>query len=120
MMRRISFGAKWLDRMEGLIISSSTSIFVKGSPTKDFRASSGLRQGDRLSPFLFLLVAKGLAGKIAKAKSKGEYQEFSVYNNTQFDLLQFVNDTILIGDGSWKNLWRIKALFRGFELVRGL
>lgn len=34
--------------------------------------------------------------------------------------LQFVDDTILFSDGSWSNLWTIKALMRGFEMVSGL
>lgn len=38
----------------------------------------------------------------------------------EYNILQFADDTILVGDGSWHNLWSIKALLRGFELVSEL
>lgn len=40
------------------------SVLVNGSPTQDFKVHRGLRQGDLLSPFLFLIVAEGLAALV--------------------------------------------------------
>ena len=42
-------------------------MLVNGSPTKEFVPSKGLRQGDPLAPFLFLIVAEGLAGVVRNA-----------------------------------------------------
>ncbi|GJY35882.1 RNA-directed DNA polymerase, eukaryota, partial [Tanacetum coccineum] len=44
----------------GCLISSSASILVDGSPTNEFQFQQGLRQGDPLSSFLFLLVMESL------------------------------------------------------------
>lgn len=38
----------------------------------------------------------------------------------QVDLLHFADDTILLGQASWANLWAIKVVLRGFELPPGL
>lgn len=47
-------------------------------------------------------------------------KEFYPIEEVYFELLQFVDDTVIIGDGSWDNLWTIKAVLRGFELALGL
>lgn len=36
------------------------------------------------------------------------------------DILYFVDDTIIFGDGRNDNLWCLKAIFRGFKLMSGL
>lgn len=85
--------------MKGLVFSSFMSTLKNGSPIKNFSASRGLRQGDPLSMFLFI-IAEGLSGMLGKARSLGEYQGFRLDRNIQFDLLQFADDTIIVGDGS--------------------
>lgn len=49
--------------------SSSISILVNGSPTEEFEAQRGLRQGDPLAPIFFLL-AEGLSSIIREAEGK--------------------------------------------------
>jgi len=47
--------------------SATISVLVNGSPTEEFKPSRGLRQGDPLAPFLFVVVAEGLAGLVRQA-----------------------------------------------------
>ena len=47
--------------------SASISVLVNGSPTEEFKPSRGLRQGDPLAPFLFLVAEKGLVGIVRQA-----------------------------------------------------
>ncbi|GKB96500.1 hypothetical protein Tco_0982637, partial [Tanacetum coccineum] len=47
------------------------SVLINGSPTKEFSMEKGLRQGDPLSPLLFLLVAESLQVSILEACNKG-------------------------------------------------
>ncbi|XP_058776253.1 uncharacterized protein LOC131650564 [Vicia villosa] len=120
MLKRMDFGDQWCGWMETLGFNSSMSVFVNGSPTTDFNVARGLCQGDPISPFLFLLVAEVFSGLMHQAVSLGEFKPFRFNDSTQVDLLQFADNTILIGEGFWKNLWSIKALLRGFELVSDL
>ncbi|GKU95341.1 hypothetical protein SLEP1_g8712 [Rubroshorea leprosula] len=50
------------------------SVLVNGSPTKEFEMGKGLRQGDPLSPFLFLMVGEALHGLVKKAENEGMLQ----------------------------------------------
>lgn len=106
----MAFGSKWLKWMQGLMFTSSKSILVNNSPTNDLVVSKGLRQGNPLSPFLFLLVTEG------PARSFHNFYLSFIY----FDLLQFADDAIVLCDASQKNLWRLKGIIRGFEFASNL
>ncbi|PNX63709.1 ribonuclease H, partial [Trifolium pratense] len=84
--------------MRACIFESSMSILVNGSPTDDFKVGRGLRQGDPLSPFLFLIVAEGLAGMMNKAVDIGKFKGFKINANLHFQMLQFADDTIIMGE----------------------
>lgn len=45
--------------MKECVTTATTAVLVNGSPTEEFKLARGLRQRDPLSPFLFLLEAKG-------------------------------------------------------------
>lgn len=96
------------------------SVLVNGSPTKDFEVGRGLRQGDSLSSFLFVLVDEGLTGLISKVVVRGEFDGFRVKEGLTLEIIQFADDTLFIESGGWKNLWCLKAVLRSFELVTGL
>ena len=67
MLHRLGFHDKWILWVKGCLVSSSVSVLVNGSPTEEFKPSRGLRQGDPMAPFLFLVVAEGLAGLVRQA-----------------------------------------------------
>lgn len=64
--------------------------------TGEFGVGRGLRQGDPLSPFLFLIVAKGLNILFKEAICLGLYQGYKV-GDLAISHLQFADDTLIIG-----------------------
>ncbi|MCI11277.1 LINE-1 reverse transcriptase like, partial [Trifolium medium] len=120
MMVRMGFAEGWRRWIRACVFQSTMSVLVNGSTTEDFNVSKGLRQGDPLSPFLFLIVAEGLTGLMNKAMDNSLFQGYKVSNNISFHTLQFADDTIIVGEDSWDNLWSIKIVLRSFELVSGL
>jgi len=66
----LGFHNTWITWVRGCLESSTVSVLINGSPTEEFKPSRGLRQGDPLALFLFLVVAEGLAGSVRQATKK--------------------------------------------------
>lgn len=77
-----------------------------------------LKQCATLSCFLFLCVPNGLNGLIARVDDIGIYFIFRMrLSNFMVSHLQRAYDTLLVVDPTFKNLWCIKEILRGFELA---
>ncbi|GKV48357.1 hypothetical protein SLEP1_g55180 [Rubroshorea leprosula] len=121
MMMRMGFCATWRKWIQECLNSSSVSILINGSPTNQFPVNKGIRQGDPLSPFLFLIVAEGLNGLMSSAVDTERYKGVGIGSgDTMVTHLQFADDTIFFGDATEDNIRVIKCIMRTFELASGL
>ncbi|XP_058756592.1 uncharacterized protein LOC131629811 [Vicia villosa] len=116
----MGFGTKWLSWMEGCIFSSSMFVIINGSITKDFKVEKGLCQGDPLSPFLFVLATKVLTVLMRKAISNDDFRGFMINEEENVKMLQYADDTVILAEGDIANLWSMKEILRGFEMMSGL
>ena len=66
-LHKMGFGSKWLGWMWSCISSAKFSVLVNGVPTGFFPSSKGLRQGDPLSPYFFILGMDVLDALIRRA-----------------------------------------------------
>ena len=67
----LGFNSTWINWISQCINTSSFSILLDGSPYGKFSPSRGLRQGDPLSPFLFILGSKILLRILLKEENMG-------------------------------------------------
>jgi hypothetical protein len=98
------------------------NCFVNGCPTEEFPIQRGLRQGDPLSPFLFLLAAEGFDVLMKASMANDLYHVFGVGPQREVKLsnLQFADDTPILGEKSLLNVRTIRAVLLLFEEVSGL
>jgi hypothetical protein len=76
-MQNLGFGQIGRDIISGLLLTSSTRVLVNGHPGSIISHRRGLRQGDRLSPMLFVLVMDVLGQLVSKADEEGLLQPLS-------------------------------------------
>jgi len=120
MLERIGFYGKWIGWIRAYLESSLVSVLVNGSLTMEFKPRKGLRQGDPLTPFLFLTVVEGLAGVVRKAIEKHLLESVEIGGRfIKVHMLQFADDTFFCKARA-QNVFVIKALLNCFELALGL
>jgi len=108
-MHKMNFPVLWRKWIMECVTTASASVLVNGSPTYD------------ISPFLFLNAAEGLS---VMMNALVKVDLFSGYQVGQADTihishLQFADDTLLVGNKSWANIWS-KSLLMLFEVTSGL
>ena len=70
-VKQMGFGDKWRNWIQQCLTSASISILINGASSKPFKMGRGLRQGDPLSPFLFVIMAKVLNRMLQNAINMG-------------------------------------------------
>ena len=121
-MSKMSFPVLWRKWIRECVTTTTASVLVNDSPTDEFPLKRGLRQGDPLSPFLFLLAAEGLN---VMMKAMVENNLFTGYgvghaNSAVVSHLQFADDTLLVGVKSWANVRALRAVLALFAGMSGL
>ena len=72
-LSKFGFGEKWRKWIHCCLHSSRGSIIINGSPTEEFNFGKGLKQGDPLSPFLFILAMESLHLSFQRVVDEGYF-----------------------------------------------
>ena len=66
-LKKMGFGSRWMDWMWWCFSTAKFSVLINGAPAGFFSSSKGLRQGDPISPYLFILGMEVLSALIRRA-----------------------------------------------------
>ena len=92
-----------------LVTSAFFSILLNGVPSGTFKPSRGIRQGDPLSPFLFILMEEGLGRSIVASWKSNDIIGLRIHSlSSKQTHQQFVDDTMLMGHPSVQDVLRFK------------
>lgn len=96
------------------------SILINGAPFGFFNTSRGLRQGDPISPFLFILMAESLGRLLNNAREQLSIQGIHITSGLEATThQQFVDDTMLFGQSSLQESNAIKQILQTYSMVSG-
>ena len=78
MIKRVGLCEKWVRWLKACVFRGSMLVLVNGSPTEEINVQRGLKTGDPLAPFLFLLVAEGFSGLMSTAVKRNLFHGFEI------------------------------------------
>ena len=122
---RMSFGQRWLTWISWCMSTASFSILINGTLVGFFRSTKGLRQGDPLSSYHFVLgmdilsrlINKDVEGNFmigCKFRGRGEEEELVLSH------LLFADDTLLFCKDNPDQLAHMGWILMWFEALLGL
>jgi hypothetical protein len=85
-LRLLGFNSIWTQWIKQCITTTSFSIMLDGSPFGNFYPTRGLRQGDPLSPFLFILGTEALSRLILREEGLGNLNGIKIARNSPLSL----------------------------------
>ena len=96
------------------------SILVNGEPKGLITPTRGLRQGDPLSPYLFLFCAEGLNAILNQASESGDIHGFSICRNgPKLTYLFFADDCLLFCQSTLEECVKIQQILAYYEEASG-
>ena len=116
----MGFPPEWLDWISAMLTSGSSAVFMISVPGKFFQCKRGVRQGDPLSPLLFVLAADLLQIIINKAASMGLLTASIPQPTEDYPIVQYADDTLLIMQADAKQLFFLKSVHNSFADSTGL
>ncbi|GKC28992.1 RNA-directed DNA polymerase, eukaryota, reverse transcriptase zinc-binding domain protein [Tanacetum coccineum] len=120
-MERLGFSSTWRKWIMAGLKSSRASILVNGSPTSEFSLKRGLRQGDPLSPFLFIIVMEGLHIALKDGLTANLFQGVKIGSSEiRLSHLFYADDVIILSEWNQCDMDNIIRILNVFYLASGL
>lgn len=112
MLTKMGFKQRWVQMIMRCVTSVRYSFQINGQTYGEVVPTRGLRQGDPLSPYLFLICAEGLSALISQAESREDILGLKIARRApSISHLFFADDSLLFLKASTRSLQSIQEIF---------
>lgn len=119
-LRRMGFSDTWIGLVHRCINSCWFSILINGAPAGFFKSSRGLRQGDPLSPSLFILAAEYISQCLDKLiLGRREMRFFTSRYGLEVSHLAYADDVIVFTQARQASIQEFVECLRHYAAVSG-
>uniref|UniRef100_M4EYE7 Reverse transcriptase domain-containing protein n=1 Tax=Brassica campestris TaxID=3711 RepID=M4EYE7_BRACM len=119
-LQRLGFHETWTDWVMECVSSVSYSFLINGGPQGKVSPTRGLRQGDPLSPYLFILCTEVLSGLCNKALEIGTLPGVKVGRHCPpINHLLFADDTMFFGKSNAASCSTLLSILKKYEMASG-
>ncbi|KAL0004665.1 hypothetical protein SO802_012226 [Lithocarpus litseifolius] len=119
-MERMGFHSRWVGWIMECVQSVTYSVLINGVPTETIIPSRGIRQGDPLSPYLFLLCSEGFCGLLDQAVAEKSIEGFSLCKyGPKISHLLFADDSLLFCRARVEDVTKILEILGKYEKASG-
>uniref|UniRef100_A0A8R7ULM8 Reverse transcriptase domain-containing protein n=1 Tax=Triticum urartu TaxID=4572 RepID=A0A8R7ULM8_TRIUA len=120
MMRKLGFNELWISRIMMCVTSVSYKIKVNGEYTDTIIPHRGFRQGDPLSPYLFLICAESFSSLLNTAEVDGSLRGIHICNVApSFNHLLFADDSLVLIKASSESAASLQNILQLYEVCSG-
>jgi hypothetical protein len=120
MMLQLGFDERWVQLIMECVTTISYRIKVNGELTDEIIPSRGLRQGDPLSPYLFLICVEGFSSLLNATEGEGKLQGLSICARaSSITHLLFVDDSLLLIKVNQENAIHLQNVLQLYEACSG-
>ncbi|KAK1260155.1 hypothetical protein QJS04_geneDACA013407 [Acorus gramineus] len=118
-LEAMNFSPIWVQWIMACIQSHRFSVLINGSPFGFFESSSGLRQGDPISPMLFVLGMEFFSQSLDAELTQGKIGSFTKHSSAISHLL-FVDDLLIFTPITRRSGHALRMLLSQFATLSGL
>jgi hypothetical protein len=119
-MWKMGFSERWIRLIMECIRTVSYSVIVNGQAVGNIKPTRGIRQGDPLSPYLFLICAEALSSMLSRAESKGVIIGVPTSKKgPRLSHLFFADDSLLFCKANLVEWRRLMRLLEDYEAASG-
>lgn len=120
LLKRLGFHTKWIQWVMECLTTVLYTYFINGSAQGLVRPTRGLRQGDPLSPYIFILCSEVLSGLCHITQEEGRFLGIRVSQRSpRVNHLLFADDMMIFCQANSESCKELLSILKKYEGVSG-